>query len=49
MNRQLFEVLEKTDGLSIPLLPDRGGMNNKRREGGAEPGQFAPEMMQRDK
>lgn len=48
MNRQLFEVLEQTGGLNIPLLPDRGGVNNKRRAGGAKPGEFPSEIMQKD-
>lgn len=42
MNRRLFEVLRETDGLQIPLLPDGGGVNNKRRADGAEAGEFPP-------
>ena len=34
LNRRLFEVLAETDGLYIPLYPDRGGVNNARRQGG---------------
>jgi N-acetylglucosamine-6-sulfatase len=44
MNAKLFEILEKTDGLSMPLYPDRGGVNEKRhpnRSKGADfPGEF---------
>ena len=30
MNAKLFEILEKTDGLSMPLYPDKGGVSDKR-------------------
>lgn len=33
MNARLFTLLAETDGLSIPLYPDRGGRQNKRRPG----------------
>ena len=47
MNRQLFELLKETDGLSIPLLPDRGSVQNKRRANGSKPGDFPPEFITR--
>lgn len=47
MNRQLFQLLKETGGMSIPLLPDAGGINNKRRIGGSEPGEFPPVMLQK--
>ena len=30
MNAKLFSILEKTDGLSMPLYPDKGGVSDKR-------------------
>jgi N-acetylglucosamine-6-sulfatase len=30
MRNQLFATLEKTQGMQIPLFPDRGGQNNRR-------------------
>jgi N-acetylglucosamine-6-sulfatase len=40
LNRRLFEVLAETNGLYIPLYPDRGGMNNLRRQGGSRGADF---------
>jgi N-acetylglucosamine-6-sulfatase len=40
LNRRLFELLDETDGLYIPLYPDRGGVNNKRRQGGSRAADF---------
>jgi N-acetylglucosamine-6-sulfatase len=40
LNRRLFEVLAATDGLYIPLYPDRGGVNNSRRQGGSRAADF---------
>lgn len=40
MNRQLFELLAKTGGMQIPLLPDRGEQSNKRIYSGSSPGEF---------
>jgi len=45
LNRQLFEVLQKTDGLYIPLYPDKGNQQNLRRRGGAKPAEFPQELM----
>jgi N-acetylglucosamine-6-sulfatase len=45
LNRQLFEVLEKTNGLYIPLYPDKGNQQNLRRRGGAKTAEFPPELM----
>jgi len=30
MNKRLFEILEQTGGMSMPLWPDRGRQSNKR-------------------
>jgi N-acetylglucosamine-6-sulfatase len=35
MSKRLFEILKETQGLSIPLYPDRGGQSNKRSKDGA--------------
>jgi N-acetylglucosamine-6-sulfatase len=40
LNRRLFEVLAETNGLYIPLYPDRGGVNNSRRRGGSRAADF---------
>jgi N-acetylglucosamine-6-sulfatase len=40
LNAELFEMLTQTDGLYIPLYPDRGGMNNLRRRGGSHAADF---------
>jgi N-acetylglucosamine-6-sulfatase len=40
MNAQLFAYLEKTDGLSVPLYPDRGGASNKRHPGRSKTAPF---------
>jgi N-acetylglucosamine-6-sulfatase len=46
MNRRLFEVLRETDGMAIPLLPDRGKQSNLRRKGRSEAAEFPPELVQ---
>ncbi len=43
LNRRLFEVLEATGGLYIPLNPDRGGINGARRQGGPRAVDFPAE------
>lgn len=40
LNRQLFETLAATDGMYIPLAPDRGGSQNLRRRGGSKAADF---------
>ncbi len=44
MRERLFDVLEKTDGMNIPLQRDRGGLNNKRNEGKGKAADFPAEM-----
>ena len=46
MNRQLFEILTATNGLSIPLYRDRGNSSNLRRRQGAPPASF-PDVLLR--
>ena len=43
LNARLFEMLTETDGLYIPLYPDRGGLNNSRRRGGSRSADFPPD------
>jgi N-acetylglucosamine-6-sulfatase len=45
LNRRLFQILEQTQGLSIPLYPDRGPQFNLRRAGGSRVADFPPEWM----
>jgi N-acetylglucosamine-6-sulfatase len=45
LNQQLFDVLKETDGMYIPLQPDRGGVNNLRRQGGSKPADFPPQLI----
>jgi N-acetylglucosamine-6-sulfatase len=40
MNRRLFEILEETGGMAIPLAPDRGRSQNLRRPDLAAPAPF---------
>ena len=47
MNERLFAVLKETGGMFIPLQPDRGGAQNLRREGGAKPAEFPPELFRK--
>ena len=45
LNRQLFEVLQKTDGMYLPLYPDKGNQQNLRKRGGAKAAEFPQELM----
>ena len=45
MNRRMFEELQRTNGMQIPLYPDTGGQSNLRRKSGSKPGELAPELM----
>ena len=44
MRERLFDILEKTDGMNIPLQRDRGGVNNKRNEGKGKAADFPTEI-----
>jgi N-acetylglucosamine-6-sulfatase len=46
LNRDLFETLKATDGLYIPLAPDRGNSQNRRRRGGANSADFPPHVFE---
>jgi N-acetylglucosamine-6-sulfatase len=43
LNARLFEVLQETGGMAIPLQPDRGAPNNLRRTNGAPAAGFPAE------
>ena len=45
LNQLLFDTLEATGGMSIPLCRDRGRPQVLRRVGGSKPGDFPPWMM----
>jgi N-acetylglucosamine-6-sulfatase len=45
MNQQLFKVLGETQGLYIPLYPDRGGVNNLRKTTGSKAAEFPPALL----
>jgi N-acetylglucosamine-6-sulfatase len=47
MNNQLFETLEKTDGMSMPLYPDRGGSNAQRHPGRSKSAEFPEDFLGR--
>ena len=40
MNQRLFEILESTDGMNMPLYPDKGGQNNLRNPKGTQAAPF---------
>lgn len=45
LNWQLSDVLQKSGGMYIPLYPDRGNQQNKRRRNGAKPADFPQELV----
>jgi len=45
LNRELFRILEESEGMFIPLLPDRGGQQNLRRRGGSPPADFPQRLL----
>jgi N-acetylglucosamine-6-sulfatase len=44
MRERLFDLLEKTGGMSIPLYPDRGGTSNLRHPRRSKAAEFPPEL-----
>lgn len=44
LNRQLFDVLEATDGMSIPLSRDAGKVQRLRRDDKAKAAEFPPQL-----
>jgi len=45
LNRQLFEMLEATDGMSMPLSPDAGDVQRLRRSDKAKAAEFPPQLI----
>jgi len=45
LNKQLFDSLESSGGLYIPLYPDRGSQQNLRRKSGSKAADFPPQLM----
>jgi N-acetylglucosamine-6-sulfatase len=46
LNRQLFEMLAETDGLSMPLSPDEGSMQRLRRADKVKAAEFPPQLIE---
>jgi N-acetylglucosamine-6-sulfatase len=44
MNARLFEILERTDGMNMPLYPDRGGSMRLRHPDRSKAAAFPPSM-----
>jgi len=47
MREQLFKIMEETEGMYIPLKPNRWGQQNKRREDKAKPAEFPQELIKK--
>ena len=47
MNQQLFDTLEKSAGMYIPLYRDRGGQRNLRRRGGSKAADFPSQLFEK--
>jgi N-acetylglucosamine-6-sulfatase len=46
MRKRLFEILQKTDGMKMPLYPDRGSQQNHRNPNASHAADFPPEFYQ---
>jgi N-acetylglucosamine-6-sulfatase len=46
MRKKLFETLEKTGGMHMPIYPDRGGQNRLRNPRGSHAADFPEEFYQ---
>jgi len=44
MNREMFDLLQETGGMYIPLERDIGGQSNLRRKDGSRPADFPAEL-----
>ncbi len=42
MNEKLFSILENTDGMSMPLWPDKGAVSGQRNPAGSKAADFPP-------
>ena len=45
MNKEMFDLLQKSDGMQIQLYPDAGGQMKLRRKAGSKVADFPPELM----
>jgi N-acetylglucosamine-6-sulfatase len=45
MNKQLFDAMESSGAMYIPLFRDTGGQSNKRNPDGAKRADFPPQLM----
>jgi N-acetylglucosamine-6-sulfatase len=45
LNRQMFQMLEATDGMAIPLSPDAGRLQRLRRADKAKAAEFPPQLI----
>jgi N-acetylglucosamine-6-sulfatase len=45
MSKDLFNILERTDGMSMPLYPDRGGQQGQRHPGRSKAAEFPDTML----
>jgi N-acetylglucosamine-6-sulfatase len=49
MNARLFELLESTGGMNMPLYPDKGERNDSRHPGRSKAAQFPDSMLREPK
>jgi N-acetylglucosamine-6-sulfatase len=47
MNRRLFDIIESTGGMSMPLSRDAGDVQRLRRSDRAKAAEFPPELMKK--
>ncbi|HET6889785.1 MAG TPA: sulfatase, partial [Pyrinomonadaceae bacterium] len=47
LRREMFDLLERSNGLSIPVKPVHWGQQNLRQEGGSKAAEFPPQLIKR--
>ena len=47
LKQQMFQMLQETAGMTIPLFEDRDAQSNRRLESGTPPATFPPRLMQK--
>ena len=47
LKQQMFQLLQETAGMTIPLFEDRDAQGNRRLQGGTPQAPFPPQMMQK--
>ena len=45
MNKRLWEIMEEKGAMAMPLQPDHGGMQNRRRKSGSKAAGFQPDLV----